>query len=65
MYSTHFQYWIPIWECLKLEPRTLKIKTKIFTPNTVYRLTVLPNKNMKEEILIACVPELLNEKKYY
>ena len=34
----------------------------MFTPNIVYKLTVLPNKNIKEEILIACVTELLKEK---
>ena len=34
----------------------------MFTPRTVYKLTESPNKKIKEEILIACVIELLREK---
>jgi len=53
---------MPIWECLRFEPKTLKINTKILTPNIVYKLTVFPNKNINVEILMACVTELLKEK---
>ncbi len=53
---------MPICECLRFEPKTLKINTKILTPNIVYKLTVFPNKNINIEILMACVTELLKEK---
>tara|TARA_B100001123_G_C14326212_1_gene637202 strand:+ start:67 stop:333 length:267 start_codon:yes stop_codon:yes gene_type:complete len=49
-------------ECLRLEPNKLNKKTKIFTPRIVYKLTTSPKRKTKEEILIACVKELLNEK---
>ena len=42
IYSNHFQYLIPIWECLKLDPRILNTNTKTLTPTIVYKLTRLP-----------------------
>ena len=57
MYSSHRQYRIPIWECLRFDPATLKQNTNMFTPITVYKSTLLPKQKTNVEIEIPWVNE--------
>ena len=62
IYSSHFQYRIPMWECLRFDPATLNKNIKTLTPRIVNKSTFFPKKKTKIEINKAWVKALLNEK---